>query len=89
MELGRALAKMGEKEAALKELEQAMDMEVEDINAHLQKVLPGLPFMPCNKGASQWVCQSKIALDILVTCGLQDAFQSVRCPLLHCFHSPK
>lgn len=46
VELGRALAKMGEKEAALKELEQAMGMEVEDINAHLQKVLLGLLSCP-------------------------------------------
>lgn len=80
---------MGEKEAALKELEQAMDMEVEDINAHLQKVLPGILFMPCNKGASQGVCQSKIALDILVTCGLQDALQLVRCPSRHCLPQPQ
>ena len=69
VELGRALAKMGEKEAALKELEQAMGMEVEDINAHLQKVSPGLLSMSCNNPASQWVCQAKIALDILDTCG--------------------
>ena len=39
VELGRALAKMGQKEAALQELEQAVTMEEEDINAHLQKVL--------------------------------------------------
>lgn len=38
VELGRALAKMGQKEAALQELEQAVTMEEEDINAHLQKV---------------------------------------------------
>ena len=38
MELGRALAKLGQREAALKELEQALTMDVEDINAHLQKV---------------------------------------------------
>jgi len=38
VELGRALAKLGQKEAAVKELEQAMTMEEEDINAHLQKV---------------------------------------------------
>ncbi|CAL5220003.1 g1948 [Coccomyxa viridis] len=38
VELGRALAKLGQKEAALQELEQAVTMEEEDINAHLQKI---------------------------------------------------
>ncbi|CAK0770004.1 hypothetical protein CVIRNUC_003724 [Coccomyxa viridis] len=38
VELGRALAKLGQREAALKELEQALTMDVEDINAHLQKI---------------------------------------------------
>ena len=38
VELGRALAKMGQKEAALQELKQAVTLEEEDINAHLQKV---------------------------------------------------
>ena len=45
MELGRALAKLGQREAALKELEQALTMDVEDINAHLQKVTASKDFL--------------------------------------------
>jgi hypothetical protein len=64
---------MGEKEAALKELEQAMGMEVEDINAHLQKVMNDILSMSCNAVALLWLsvaCQAKIAFDIPVTSGL-------------------
>ncbi len=38
VEIGRSLARMGERERALEELEHAVTLEVEDINAHLQKV---------------------------------------------------
>ena len=38
MEIGRSLVRLGEKERALEELEHAVTLDVEDINAHLQKV---------------------------------------------------
>ena len=38
MELGRAYAKLGRKQEALQELEEAIRLPVEDINAHLQKI---------------------------------------------------
>ena len=38
MELGRTLWRLGDKDRALTELEAAMALDVEDINAHLQKV---------------------------------------------------
>ncbi|BDA42221.1 probable regulator of microtubule dynamics protein 3 [Coccomyxa sp. Obi] len=38
VEIGRSLARMGERERALEELEHAVTLDVEDINAHLQKV---------------------------------------------------
>jgi hypothetical protein len=41
VEVGRSLAKMGERERALQELEHAITLDVEDINAHLQKVSRG------------------------------------------------
>ena len=37
VELGRTLWRLGDKRSALAELESAMDLDVEDINAHLQK----------------------------------------------------
>ena len=39
MEIGRSLVRLGEKERALEELEHAVTLDVEDINAHLQKVI--------------------------------------------------
>jgi hypothetical protein len=51
VELGRTLWRLGDKDRALTELEAAMDLDVEDINAHLQKVSPaGYPavaVLPC------------------------------------------
>lgn len=38
VELGRAYHKLGRKEEAWRELEAAILLDVEDINAHLQKV---------------------------------------------------
>jgi hypothetical protein len=38
VEIGRSLVRLGEKERALEELEHAVTLDVEDINAHLQKV---------------------------------------------------
>ena len=38
VELGRAYHKLGRKEEAWRELEAAVLLDVEDINAHLQKV---------------------------------------------------
>ncbi len=38
VELGRAYHKLGRKEEAWRELEAAVILDVEDINAHLQKV---------------------------------------------------
>ena len=38
VELGRAYHKLGRREDAWRELEAAVTLDVEDINAHLQKV---------------------------------------------------
>lgn len=38
VELGRALHKLGKRKEAWQELEAAVKLDVEDINAHLQKV---------------------------------------------------
>ncbi len=46
MELGRTLWRLGDKHSALAELESAMDLDVEDINAHLQKARVFLSLSP-------------------------------------------
>ncbi len=53
VEIGRSLARMGEKEQALHELEHAVTLDVEDINAHLQKVVATAPVQPGSDTASE------------------------------------
>jgi len=43
VELGRAYHKLGRRQEAWRELEAAVLLDVEDINAHLQKVNPPPP----------------------------------------------
>ena len=50
VELGRTLWRLGDKQSALAELESAMSLDVEDINAHLQKAC--CPYVPIAESMS-------------------------------------